>query len=96
MKLRDKEGKETFEIGIGINTGKAIVGNVGSKNRMDYTVIGDTVNVAARLEQMTKGGEIVIGEKTYLQTQGHFRVQKKGEILVKNRTEPVLCYYVLR
>jgi len=95
MKLRDKEGKETFEIGIGINTGKAIVGNVGSENRMDYTVIGDTVNVAARLEQMTKGGEVVIGEKTYLQTQGHFRVQKKGEILVKNRTEPVICYNVL-
>jgi len=96
MKLRDKEGKERFEIGIGINTGKAIVGNVGSKNRMDYTVIGDTVNIAARLEQMTKGGEVVIGEKTHLQTQGHFRVQKKGEILVKNRTEPVLCYNVLR
>ncbi len=96
MNVRDQEGKETFEIGLGISTGKAIVGNVGSKNRMDYTVIGDTVNVAARLEQMSKGGEVVIGEKTFLQTQGHFRMQKRGEMLFKNKTEPVICYNMLR
>ena len=96
MKARSKEGKETFEIGIGINTGSSIVGNVGSENRMNYTVIGDSVNVAARLEHIAKGGEIIIAEETYLQTQGRFHIQKKGKLRVKNKTEPVMCYEVLR
>ncbi|MBW1673291.1 MAG: adenylate/guanylate cyclase domain-containing protein [Deltaproteobacteria bacterium] len=96
MKARAEQDKQTFEIGIGINTGSAIVGNVGSENRMDYTVIGDTVNVAARLEQIAKGGEIIIGEQTHDQAKGSFRIQKKGEISVKNKTEPVICHEVLR
>jgi len=96
MKVRSKQDNETFEIGIGINTGSSIVGNVGSENRMDYTVIGDSVNVAARLQQMAKGGEIIIGEQTHHQIQGRFRAEKKGEISVKNKTEPIVCYHVLR
>ncbi|MGA1794742.1 MAG: adenylate/guanylate cyclase domain-containing protein [bacterium] len=96
MKERTKAQKETFEIGIGINTGVAIAGNVGSANRIDYTVIGDCVNVAARFEQMAKGGEIVIGEQTYRQVKGLFPLQKKGEIIAKNKTEPVKCYEVLK
>ncbi|MEE8415871.1 MAG: adenylate/guanylate cyclase domain-containing protein, partial [Desulfobacterales bacterium] len=89
MNLRRKQDKETFEIGIGINTGSAIVGNVGSENRMDYTVIGDSVNVAGRLQQMAKGGEIVIGEQTYAQIKDRFHIEKKLKIKVKNKTEPV-------
>ena len=96
MKIRDKQKKDAFEIGIGINTGNCIVGNVGAEKRMDYTVIGDSVNIAARLQQMAKGGEIIIGEKTYHQFQGRFRAEEKGEIFVKNKTEPVICYNVLR
>ncbi len=96
MNLRRKQDKETFKIGIGINTGSAIVGNVGSENRMDYTVIGDTVNVAGRLQQMAKGGEIVIGEQTYAQIKGRFHIEKKLKIKVKNKTEPVICYKVKR
>jgi class 3 adenylate cyclase len=94
MKKRAKENKDTFEIGIGINTGSAIVGNLGSENRMDYTAIGNNVNVAARLQQIAKGGKIIIGEQTYDQTKGRFHIQEKVKLRLKNKTEPVICYEV--
>ena len=94
MKKRAKENKDTFEIGIGINTGIAIVGNLGSENRMDYTAIGNSVNVAARLQQIAKGGKIIIGEQTYDQTKGRFHIQEKVKLRLKNKTEPVICYEV--
>jgi adenylate cyclase len=96
MKVRGKQDKVTFDIGIGINTGSSIVGNLGAEKRMDYTVIGDSVNVAARLQQMAKSGEIIIGENTHHQIQGRFRAAKKGEISVKGKVEPVMCYNVIR
>ena len=95
MKQRAKEGKETFEIGIGINTGTVIVGNVGSENRMDYTVIGDSVNIAARLQQTAKGGEIIIDELSSSQTKNHFPIKGKGILSVKNKKAPIICYEVL-
>ncbi|MFP4453676.1 MAG: adenylate/guanylate cyclase domain-containing protein [Desulfobacterales bacterium] len=95
MKRRRQQGLEYFDVGIGINTGSAIIGNVGSLNRMDYTVIGDCVNVAARLEEMAGGGEIIIGEQTYLANNGDFVFECRGEVYVKNKLEPVICYNVL-
>jgi len=96
MKSRSLLGKETFEIGIGIDTGNAIVGNVGSSHRMDYTVIGNCVNTAARLQALAKGGEIIIGAETYARTKDQFQIKKKGKIKLKNKKKPVLCYRVLR
>lgn len=96
MKKRLAAGLEIFEAGIGINTGNAIIGNIGSANRMDYTVIGDCVNVAARLEEMAMGGEIIIGEQTFLQHTGEFTIESRGEVYVKNKMEPVICYNVIR
>ncbi|GAV20436.1 adenylate cyclase 1 [Mariprofundus micogutta] len=88
------KGYPVFEVGIGVNTGDVVVGNVGSRNRMDYTVIGDTVNVAARLEQMAEGQSIIVGEQTYNYCQSHIRMQPKGEIKVKNRSAAVKCFQV--
>jgi class 3 adenylate cyclase len=96
MKRRREQGNEYFEIGIGINTGDVIAGNVGSENRMDYTVIGETVNTAARLQQIAKGGEVIIGEQTYQQVKSEFDIQKKGEIKVKDEEKPVISYQLLR
>ncbi|MBS3759215.1 MAG: hypothetical protein KGY61_11185 [Desulfobacterales bacterium] len=95
MARRYRENKEYFDIGIGINTGEAIIGNIGSSNRMDYTVIGDCVNVAARLEEMAKGGEILIGENTFRKSACDFNFECRGEVYVKNKQEPVVCYNVL-
>lgn len=96
MKKRLQANLELFEVGIGINTGNAIIGNIGSSNRMDYTVIGDCVNIAARLEEMAIGDEIIIGEQTFLDNPGEFNIESRGEVYVKNKMEPVICYNVIR
>jgi class 3 adenylate cyclase len=96
MELRAEEGKRTFSIGIGINTGDAVVGNIGSRNRMDYTVIGDCVNVASRLQKVAKGGEIVIGDKTNQKSKRRFPLLKSANLHLKNKAEPVQCYFVDR
>jgi adenylate cyclase len=94
MKSRKFFGKQTFEIGIGINTGDVIIGNVGSENRMDYTVIGDSVNTAARLQAIAKGGEIIIGAKTCGKIKNQFPIKKGGKIKLKNKKNPVVYYKV--
>lgn len=96
MRKRAEQGQRTFSIGIGINTGDAVVGNIGSRNRMDYTVIGDSVNVASRFQEVAKGGEIVIGEKTHHQSGGRFPVAKVEDLNLRNKSRPVRCYFVAR
>jgi adenylate cyclase len=96
MHVRPLWGKETSEIGIGINTGKAILASLGCDERMDYTALGESLKIAAQLERVARGGGIIIGEETYRQTQGQFPVQKRGEIHIKQRTEPVVWYEVGR
>jgi len=95
MQTRNEQGKQVFEVGIGVNTGQVIVGNVGAEDRMDYTVIGDTVNVAARFEQMAEGHEVIIGKKTWQECGGLFNVRRKGEVKLKNRVESISCYEVI-
>jgi class 3 adenylate cyclase len=94
MQSWQKEGKTTFGIGIGINTGIVLVGNVGSKTQMDYTVIGDCVNISARLQQLAGAGEIIIGDKTYQRSKGMFKVDKRITARVKNKAEPLECYTI--
>jgi class 3 adenylate cyclase/predicted ATPase len=76
----------------GINTGTVIAVNVGSDLRMQYTVIGDAVNVAARLQSVAQAGQILVGESVYRLTQHAFDYAPRGEITLKGRAEPVLAY----
>lgn len=82
-------------IGIGINTGFMTIGNIGSDMHRDYTVIGNQVNVAARLESMAKAGQILISQRTYSRIKEIFRVQEVGEIKVKGIYNPVKTYNVI-
>ena len=94
MLQRNKAGLPVFEVGIGINTGEVVVGSLGSKNRMDYTVIGDTVNVASRLVNIAGGQQVVVGERTFQQCKSEIPMQAREKITVKNRSEPVMSYEV--
>ena len=91
----DLQGR-SIRIGVGINSGNAIVGNVGSTQRMEYTAIGDTVNLASRLESATKelAVDILISEYTYNAVRGAFKTNKVGSIQVKGRIDPVQTYSI--
>jgi len=83
------------QFGIGINTGKAIAGNVGSAGRVEYTVIGDSVNLASRICSNTPGDETWIGPETYRQAQEHLEVQELEAQTFKGKAEPVKVYRVI-
>ena len=83
-------------MGIGVNSGEAIAGNIGSPERMEYTVIGDTVNVAARLTAKAAAGEILLGESTWRLVQSQVPAESLPPMPLKGKREPVPVYRVCR
>jgi len=75
--------------GFGINTGRAVVGNLGSGRMQNYTAIGDTVNVAERIQGKTSDNDILLNHTTFIQVRQHVRVEKLAPMYVKNKTEPL-------
>lgn len=82
-------------IGVGINTGEAIVGNIGTPQLMNYTAIGDAMNLAQRLQEMAGRNEILIGPKTLEQVRDQVLVEALGPYPVRGRSEPIIPYRVL-
>jgi adenylate cyclase len=90
------EGRRTIGVGMGINTGDVTVGNLGSKDFLDYTVIGDTVNLACRLEQNAKAGDIIITQATYDEVKQAVEAEPMEPIKVKGKSEPIPIYRVVK
>ena len=92
-----KENLPEIEIGMGLNTGDAIIGNLGSLKRFDYTAIGDNVNLASRLESITKqyGYDMIISESTYEKIKDKFVCKKLDKVAVKGKAKPITIYQVV-
>lgn len=93
-KLMEQFGN-SVQFGIGVNCGPAIVGNIGSTKRMDYTAIGDTVNTAARLESNAKRGEILISETVYERIKDRIEAEPVGELSLKGKAQKILTYRLI-
>jgi len=84
-------------VSIGINCGELVSGNIGSASlkRLDYTVIGDVVNTASRLESTANPGQIIISDKSYEKVKEYFKCEKVGEVSLKNKSNPMMIYEVI-
>jgi class 3 adenylate cyclase/FixJ family two-component response regulator len=84
-------------VSIGINSGEVVSGNIGSASlrRLDYTVIGDVVNTAQRLQSAASPGQVIINETSYQKVKEYFNCRKVGEVSLKNKSNPVTIYEVI-
>ena len=94
---REENGQKPVDMGIGINTDHVVAGNIGSPKRMNYTIIGDGVNLASRLESACKqyAARILISRQTFARLKGTYRIRDIDDVVVSGKTEPVTVYEVL-
>lgn len=91
---RAKKGLVRLPMGLGLDAGDVIVGSMGSNVRMEYTAIGDAVNVASRLSGIAKDGEIIIGEKVYLEIEKEVFCTRMTDVNIKGIVPPFTIYNV--
>ncbi len=98
-KLPNESAQKTFmpNVSIGINSGEVVSGNIGSEGlkRLDYTVIGDAVNMAQRLQSLAQPGQVLISEASHQKVKESFQCKPVGEMNMKNKSAPVMAYEVL-
>jgi predicted ATPase/class 3 adenylate cyclase len=90
-----EEKQISLKMRIGIHSGTVVVGTLGNDLRVDFKAVGDTVNLAARLEQLSAPGSILVSESTFRLTEGLFRFEALGDKTVKGKTEPIAVYRIL-
>lgn len=93
-----QSGKPVFKTRIGIHAGEAIVGNLGSSDRINYTALGDTVNIASRLEGINKQyhTRILVSDVVYQDIKNNYELKKMDEVIVKGRSTPVIIYELIQ
>ena len=85
-----------FKMRIGLNSGPVVVGSIGDDLRMDYTAIGDTTNLAARMESLSQPGGILVSNDTYKFAREFFEFEALGQVAVKGKQEPVQAYKLVK